>query len=140
MNNITLALKVSDFKFDPKEITDLVGLTPFRFFLEGEDYFIGPPHNRIPKIRESNYWEYRIHISNNNVWTKTVIDSFVKEVIEEKRTGWLKIKNDISIELYIGVQYHSLDELDSYHFDQGCIKLLSDLSMEIDVDQGAFCG
>lgn len=135
MNNITLALKISEFEFAPNMVSDIVGIVASNVFLKGESYLVGPSENSIVKTRSTNYWEYRVHISNNSIWVKTIIDKFIMEVLDVKKDLWSKIKDDIDMELYIGIGFHSDDELDNYHFDRKVINLLSDLKVEIDIDQ-----
>ena len=138
MNDVSIALKISGFDFDPKEISKIVHLTPNSTHIKGETFFIGPPKNRIPKIRETNYWEYRVNIVNNEVWIKEIVDQFIVEVIQEKKDEWNKIIRFVDMELYIRVQYDSLEGLDSYYFENKTLKLLNDLNISIDIDQYGF--
>jgi hypothetical protein len=135
MNNISIALKVFEFNFKHEYIDELLGLAPTDIHIQGEDYFIGPPHNQLKKTYEYNYWEYRIFIENNSVWVKTIIDQFVEEVIFKKEKAIEKIKNDCGMELYVGINFSVKEGLDSFHFDLPILRLLANLNIEIDIDQ-----
>jgi len=135
MNNVSIALKLSDFELDPSYISNLLMLTPTDDKEKGQEFYIGPPNNRLKKVYESNYWEYRIHIKNNHLWLKVLIDQFVKEIILERKSLLLMIKDKCCLELYVGVEFSGNDSLDSYHFDLDTLRLFSELSIEIDIDQ-----
>ena len=135
MNNLTLALKISDFEFDHDYLNKIFKMNASAIHSKGQFYYTGPAHNQIQKSYESNYWEYRAHIMNNSVWIKTVVDKFVEEFILNNRDTIMKIKNDCKIELYVGINYRKDEDLDSFHFDLPLIKLFADLNIEIDIDQ-----
>ena len=135
MNNLSIALKICDFKFDHEFLTNLLGIVPTDIHKEGFEYEYGSPLNKIIKKYESNYWEYRIHVKRNSVWIKTIIDKFVEEVIFNKIKAFESIKNLSYVELYIGVYFDTSSGLDSFHFDHQLIKLFSELNIEIDIDQ-----
>jgi hypothetical protein len=138
MNNISLALKISDFSFDNEYINNLLGLLPTDTHEKNQEFFIGPPHNRTKKVYESNYWEYRVYIKNNAVWIKTVIDQFAREVILSKKPAIEKMKNSCQMELYIGMHFNNEDGLDSFHFDANLLAILGELNIDIDIDQYLF--
>jgi hypothetical protein len=133
MNALTLVLKVTDFTFDLEYIERLTGIKPSKAVSKGMTYIVGPMHRQQERKYDTNYWEYRIHIANNTVWIKTIVDEFVTEILASKIQCWEKIKDDCMMELYIGVHYK--DKLDSFHFDRETISLFSRINLEIDIDQ-----
>jgi hypothetical protein len=135
MSELTVALKITDFEFEPSSLNEMLQLTPTGFHLKGEEYFIGSPERRLKKAYENNYWEYRISIRENTVWVTTIFNQFVKEVIEGKKELLERIKNDCLMELYIGLGYAKEERLESFHFNIEVLKLLSQLNIEIDIDQ-----
>jgi hypothetical protein len=103
--------------------------------MKGEEFYVGPANNRLKKIYETNYWEYRVHIKENAVWVTTIIKQFVKEYIESKVEALDTIKNKCGLELYVGLLYSKDDRLESFHLDIDLVKLFSRLNIEIDIDQ-----
>jgi uncharacterized protein DUF4279 len=138
MNNLTLVLKILDFKFDHSVMTNLLGLTPTAIYKEGEEYLSGPPDRRILKQYKHNYWEYRVHIKKNAEWIQTLINAFAIEVIIRNEKALEEIKNDCEMELFINVVYLRGERLESFHFDTSTLKLFARLNIELDIDQYIF--
>jgi Domain of unknown function (DUF4279) len=136
MNNISIVIKASHFKYSPDHITGILGLTPSSIHLAGEEYLIGPLHNQLVREYEYNYWEYRVEIVHNDVWVMTLLSKFILEVILPRKDKFEEIKGECSFELYVNVLYDNNVELESFHFDMDMLTLLTALNFEIDIDQG----
>jgi len=135
MNNISVVLKITDFKIEPDTISKMLDLSPTAIHIAGEEYNPGPANGKPKKLYTHNYWEYRVTIKNNSAGIKTIIDQFIREVIAGKSEALEKIKNDCRMEFYIGVKFNGRDGLDSFYFDTSLLKLFSDLGIGIAIDQ-----
>lgn len=138
MNNLAIALKITNYPFSHDFITNLLELTPTETHYKDEPYWSGPPDKQTPKTYKKNYWEYRIFIQYNEAWIKNVIDAFSNEVIIQKEQALDTIKDQCNMELYIGVHFKTGENLDSYHFDIPLLATLARLKIEIDIDQFVF--
>jgi|SRR5687768_7602373 len=129
MNDITIAIKIFDFKFEHDYISNLFGLSPKIFHRKGDSYEMGS----VIKVHDSNYWDYRIHIKKNNIWIKEIIDRFVQENMLDKENVFENLKGRCTMELYISVWFY--DNPDNFHFDSKLLSFFSKYEIDIDIDQ-----
>lgn len=140
MNDVTIAIKVSNFSFTHDYLTQLLALNPSKIHKKNDSYFSGPPNNKKEKKYEYDYWEYRLHIKSNDVWLKIIIDKFIEDIISPRREAFGIIKEKCELEIYIGVYYRdiSVGGLDSFSFESSILSLLGQLNIALEIDQYSF--
>lgn len=127
-NENIIELKIFDFDSEPGQITDMLGLTPTKIWVKGEEYIFGDKRNGIKKTREKNYWEYReTNISND--WIGGHIDRFIDEIVLPRKVAIRKITEHLHTEFSV-VQYIYEGCNPGLYFDKKVIKVLNDCGLE----------
>lgn len=75
MNQISIAVKISNFSFALDYLSSGLNLKPTLAHLKGEDYTIKGPNGNVQKVYKYSYWEYR-HEFRTNEWVQALADKF----------------------------------------------------------------
>lgn len=126
------SLKLSEFTCPPEELSLKLGLKPTKTATKGQIYYVGPKGNRIEKVWEYNYWEYRV-TKRDDTWISDQFDEFLDNIIipikDTLKSVLLTCDGELSIVQYA---YNSCNP--SLHFDRDKIKIISDIGAHLDID------
>ena len=132
MNEISIAIKISEFDLDIPEISQMLNLIPSHSHYKGESYNFKTSEGDIEKVYESNYWEYRFEIESNE-WVQIFINNFINEIILDRKNILQPISKVSRMEFFVGINYYE-EPNPSFHFEHEAIKLLSDVGFSLDID------
>jgi hypothetical protein len=138
MNEISIAIKISKFKFSADELTTKLNLTPSHYHYKGESFFSKTSNGEIEKFYKSNYWEHRTEIKSSE-WVQLLINKFINEIIIDRKSILKSINKEASLEFFIGVNYYN-EANPSFHFESEHLVLLADIGFELDLDLYNFSG
>ncbi len=130
-------LKISEFSCSPDELSSKLGLIPTKTGTKGQIYFIGPEKNKIQKVWDYNYWEYRIEKSDNT-WISDQLDEFIKVVIIPIKDTLKGLSSECEIEISL-IQYSHISVNPGLHFDKTIIKTISEIDADLDIDIYCLC-
>lgn len=132
MNEVSIAVKLSNFPFTLDDITSKLDLLPTHCHLQGETYEVKSVEGIIEKKYAYNYWEYRYEFKGEE-WAQTLADKFIEDVILVKKETFKELSAKCEIEFFIGVNYYN-EVNPGFHFDLAKMKLLSYIGAELDID------
>ncbi len=136
INQNHIILRFIDFDLDPNVVSRKLGLEPLSIARQGEEYFVGK--RRVRKTWEFNHWDYELKTETNEFIGSTM-DQFFNEVLIPKSTEIKEISQLSRITRFIVVQYYYTGPNPGYCFDKEQVKLLADISAEIDMDIYCLC-
>jgi len=129
-NHITI--KLTGFSCSAEEITKKLGLQPTKVALKGQEYQIGPKHNRVTKKYSDNYWEFR-EVRNASAWISDLVSEYVKHHIIPRKKDIKEIVSNCDGEFSI-VQYVNEGSNPGLHFKKEEITLFANIGLELDID------
>jgi hypothetical protein len=132
INQNHIAIKFFNFTCSHDNISKEIDLEPTRIGIKGNEYFIGPEHNKIRKIWPYNFWEYRVLIEENT-WISDLVDQFIDNIIKPRHD---KIKNIMaSCESEFSVVQYFYDGCNpGLHFDKQKLQIISSIGASLDID------
>jgi len=83
-NDNRIYLRFRDFDSHPDEVSSRLNLKPSKTGIKGQSYFIGPPHNKIEKKWQWNYWEYTFRKVSNQFINEILTEFFALIVLPKK--------------------------------------------------------
>ncbi|GAB6098096.1 hypothetical protein JCM14469_43520 [Desulfatiferula olefinivorans] len=131
-NQNHVKLLIHDFDYHPNKVSEELMVEPHSIGVKGEPYEIGPPHNRIKKIHEYNFWSHEWKISSNN-FIGDIVEKYIHDFIIPNMPTLIKISKESDIQFSI-VQYYYDGFNPGFHFDKSTVKVISDLGASIDID------
>nr|WP_319399136.1 DUF4279 domain-containing protein [uncultured Carboxylicivirga sp.] len=136
INQNHFILRFIDFDFDPKIISDRLGLKPSSSGQKGEEYYIGT--KKIPRIRDCNHWDIEQKIISND-FIGDLLDLFFKEIIIPRIELLKELKSQCKILRLTMVQYYYTGHNPGFTLTNEQIKILADINAEIDIDVYCLC-
>jgi len=137
INQNHLRLRFLDFDFDPDLITKKLGLEPLSTGKKGDEYFVGP-QKQTSKFRECHHWDYEWKLFSND-FIGDLIDKFFKEIIIPRIDLIKEISLNCTTTRLIIVQYYYTGHNPGYYFEKQHIKILAEISAEVDMDIYCLC-
>ena len=131
-NQNHVKLLIYNFDYHPNQISERLTAEPHSIGVKGESYEIGPPHNRITKTHEYNYWEHEFKLLTNE-FIGDIIEKYVDDFIMPNISYFKELAVDGDIQ-FIVIQYYYDGCNPGFHFDKRVVKILSDLGASIDID------
>ncbi|NJO00918.1 MAG: DUF4279 domain-containing protein [Bacteroidia bacterium] len=120
-------LRISNFSFDPKKITEMLNILPEETFKKGD--IVERPRRKL--LRPYNFWSFLSPLPQ----TQPIEDHVQKvlEMILPKKDKLVKILEESEGELGI-VSYIYDDANPGLHLDKIVMKTIADLGLELDID------
>ena len=128
-----VSLKFFNFDGSLDELTKELGLEPTRIAQKGQEYYIGPQHNRVKKTLPWNFWEYQEVMKQNDHWTGDQINAYIEKIIEPRpeiiKNIIAKCQSEFSI-----VQYLYKGGNPRLHINNEKLLILAQIGTAIDID------
>ena len=131
-NQNHVKLLIHDFEYHPNQISEKLMIEPHSIGVKDECYEIGPPHNRIKKIHEYNYWEHELKLYSND-FIGDIVLKYIADFIKPNMLSLIEIAADSEMQFSV-IQYYYDGCNPGFHFGKGVVKILSDLKASIDID------
>lgn len=131
LNKISVYLTISDFDFEPEEITAFLGIIPSKTHKKGEP--IIPKGNPNYQYKH-NHWSLK-SLSNDSIELAKHIESIFEQV-KEKWQILVDIGNQYYIEIECAIYIYDDSEqpIPIIHLDKEITQKLAELNAEIDID------
>lgn len=128
-----VALKISEFPYSVDNLTTMLGLQPSETAVKDQEYFIGPPHRKIPKRWPFNFWMYQESVEKDQWYIGDQITNFISKIIVPRISILNEIKENCEFELGVSqCLYTGCNP--GFHLDKKELKILADIDCEIDID------
>jgi hypothetical protein len=131
-NEISIAIKISEFDLDIKEISKILNLMPTHSHYKDDFYNVKTSIGEQKKKYEYNYWEYRLEFKSDD-WPQILVNKFINEIVDTRKDILQKISKRSRIEFFIGINYYQ-EANPSFHFEIQTINLFSYIGFELDID------
>ncbi len=128
VNSVYLTLLLSDFQFDPEELTSKLKMLPTNSFSKSENQLLDTKRNRF----ENNFWEYEEKHFNTD-FLGDLADEFILRILKNKIETLKSLSNDCHI-MFRVVQYYNQSNNPGFSLSKKSLKVLAEIEAEFDLD------